>query len=367
MSPIFKKFKQDVFGVSFFALGLFLTLALWTYHPQDPSLNSIGQGIKTLNACGIVGSFLADLLYQFFGVSSWAIVFSLFKMGLESFQGKIFGLKDIRLIWATLLVLTFASLLSVYSPARSLFQEQIFPGGLAGLAISQVLIKALNKAGVQIVLWTAALILTIFYSEKTVNELSKWPQAFFHLLINAFKKIKPKKGFKIPKMQLPVFNSLAPVTATSAGSFEFRMQETEPAKENPRSLPVQTEMQINEDTEDDLDDGAFFKSSKRKVILKVKPPRHVANWEMPKIGLLQDPPLSRVKIDEKEIKRKAELLVDKLKNFAIDGQITDAKPGPLVTLYEFKPNVDVKISKISDYQDDLSMALSSESDRKSVV
>jgi S-DNA-T family DNA segregation ATPase FtsK/SpoIIIE len=34
-----------------------------------------------------------------------------------------------------------------------------------------------------------------------------------------------------------------------------------------------------------------------------------------------------------------------------------------VTMYEFKPNVDVKISKISDLEDDLSLALSSESVR----
>jgi S-DNA-T family DNA segregation ATPase FtsK/SpoIIIE len=97
--------------------------------------------------------------------------------------------------------------------------------------------------------------------------------------------------------------------------------------------------------------------------MKAKPPRRIENWEMPKLALLEDPPASRIKIDKAEIQRKADSLVEKLKNFSIEGSIQDAKPGPLVTMYEFKPNADVKISKISELEDDLSLALSSESVR----
>jgi len=102
---------------------------------------------------------------------------------------------------------------------------------------------------------------------------------------------------------------------------------------------------------------------KRKVVMRAKPPRRVENWQMPKLSLLEDPPASRIKIDKAEIQRKADSLIEKLKNFSIEGTIQDAKPGPLVTMYEFKPNADVKISKISELEDDLSLALSSESVR----
>ena len=70
-----------------------------------------------------------------------------------------------------------------------------------------------------------------------------------------------------------------------------------------------------------------------------------------------------MKIDEREINKKADVLVDKLAQFSVRGVVENAKPGPLVTMYEFKPAADVKISKITDLADDLSLALSSESVR----
>ncbi|HRO67915.1 MAG TPA: DNA translocase FtsK, partial [Pseudobdellovibrionaceae bacterium] len=103
--------------------------------------------------------------------------------------------------------------------------------------------------------------------------------------------------------------------------------------------------------------------ARRRVVLKAKPPKRIENWKMPNISLLEDPPASRLKTDRDELRRKADLLTEKLLKFKIEGAIVDAKPGPLVTMYEFKPSPDVKISEISNLEDDLSLALSSESVR----
>jgi S-DNA-T family DNA segregation ATPase FtsK/SpoIIIE len=99
----------------------------------------------------------------------------------------------------------------------------------------------------------------------------------------------------------------------------------------------------------------------KKTIVRI--PRRVANWELPKLSMLEDPPSTRTRLDEREIKGKARLLVEKLSQFAVRGEVTGNKPGPAVTMFEFKPAVDVKISKITDLADDLSLALSSESVR----
>ena len=40
--------------------------------------------------------------------------------------------------------------------------------------------------------------------------------------------------------------------------------------------------------------------------------RRVENWVLPKLSLLEDPPSTRVRLDEREIKNKARLLVEKL-------------------------------------------------------
>jgi S-DNA-T family DNA segregation ATPase FtsK/SpoIIIE len=84
---------------------------------------------------------------------------------------------------------------------------------------------------------------------------------------------------------------------------------------------------------------------------------------MPELSLLSDPPESGLQLDEREIKIKSNLLVEKLSQFSVRGEVVGIKPGPAVTMFEFKPAADVKISKIVELADDLSLALSSESVR----
>ncbi len=56
-------------------------------------------------------------------------------------------------------------------------------------------------------------------------------------------------------------------------------------------------------------------------------------------------------------------LEDKLKHFGINGQVVSIKPGPVVTLFEYLPGIDVKISRIIAREDDLAMVLSAHSIR----
>ncbi|MGZ3780341.1 MAG: DNA translocase FtsK [Pseudobdellovibrionaceae bacterium] len=376
MNQFLKKFRQDVIAISFLGMGVFFALALFSYNPFDPSLNSIGQGLKATNYCGIVGSFLADMLYQFFGLASWLLVGSLLKMAFSSFQGEPLNLKNIRFVWALLLIVNVAALLSLYLPTTKIFREQIYLGGLLGMGVSQALIRAFNTIGVQVILLSLMAVLIVFYFEKTLQELLKVPKNLFvHLKkaktsdkISVFfqsmfiKESKKSKQKKSEEKESKVKTSFP----LSDKKFLDSDDETED-QELDDSISDETlgdlsDVEVEEELEEE-EVPALKLAQKRKVVMKVKPPRRIENWDMPKLSLLEDPPASRIKIDKAEIQRKADSLLEKLKNFSIEGQIQDAKPGPLVTMYEFKPNADVKISKISELEDDLSLALSSESVR----
>jgi S-DNA-T family DNA segregation ATPase FtsK/SpoIIIE len=102
-------------------------------------------------------------------------------------------------------------------------------------------------------------------------------------------------------------------------------------------------------------------NKRRVVTAKVNIPAQIANWQMPKLNLLEDPPLTRVKVDKEELKKKAEQLTEKLRLFDIEGAVVAVKSGPAVTMLEFKPNADVKLSHITSLENDLAIALSSES------
>lgn len=373
MNQFLKKFRQDVIAIGFLGLGLFLALALLSFNPLDPSFNSIGQGLRAKNYCGIVGSFLADILYQGLGLSAWIVVASMLKMAVAGYRGESLNLKNIRFIWALLLIINCSALLSLYLPDTRLFQGQIYLGGLLGLGVAQSLVRAFNYAGVQVVCWSAMAILIVFYSEKTLQELAETPKAIFAWL--GKKKIGKKMqdffaGMFIPNPQKKTIAKKNAISAFPLADRKFVERNESKAQAAAAAAAVEEfeEEEVEEDVEEEeLDEAedvpAIRLSQKRKVVMKAKPPRRVENWEMPKLALLEDPPASRIKIDKNEIQRKADLLVEKLKNFSVEGEIMNAKPGPLVTMYEFKPNADVKISKISELEDDLSLALSSESVR----
>ncbi len=363
MSQILKKFRQDVIAISFLGLGAFLGLALFSFNPQDPSLNSIGQSLRASNYCGLVGSFVSDILFQFFGVSSWVLVLSLMKMSVAAYRGQPLNFKNIRFVWALLLIVDVSSLLSLYLPHHKIYSGQIFLGGLLGLGVSQALVRAFNQAGVQVILWSFTAMLVVFYSEKTLQELASLPKLFWKswsksVFFKSFAKINSKTLFVKEKKTSP---SMAEKTFFPLSAEKF-VEKTPLNKELTKQLEFKGASDP-EAYEDEAERASTRSLDKRKVIMKAKPPRHIENWEMPKLNLLEDPPASKTKIDKMEIQRKADLLVEKLKNFSIEGEIVDAKPGPLVTMYEFKPNADVKISKISELEDDLSLALSSESVR----
>jgi S-DNA-T family DNA segregation ATPase FtsK/SpoIIIE len=372
MNHIFKKFKSDIVAISYLALGLFVALSLFSFNPTDPSFNSLGRTLVAKNYCGVFGSFLADLFYQFFGVSAWLFVAGLLRISLRTFQGENVQLKNIRSIWGAMLLITCCSLLSLYWPEIKLFNDQILMGGLLGLGFSQVLLKAFNFIGVQVVLWSAFSILVVFYSERNVSEIFGFFQKVATDFFTTFKKslTGPKlvtEGVKAANYQAPKLKSEKSEPALLARFFEKKSISTE----------VVTDLESENDADDFLNDETIpfqgakaqagqqleFNVVKRKVTLKAKPPRRIENWNMPKLSLLEDPPATRVRIDEREIKRKADLMVDKLRKFGVDGEVKDAKPGPLVTLYEFKPNDDVKISKIGELEEDLSLALSADSIR----
>ena len=57
----------------------------------------------------------------------------------------------------------------------------------------------------------------------------------------------------------------------------------------------------------------------------------------------------------------ARLLEEKCREFAVEGQVAQIHPGPVVTTFEFKPEAGVKYSKVTGLSDDLCLAMQAES------
>ena len=365
MNIFFKRFKSDVRSIGFSGLAMFIGLALISYNPKDPSFNSLGQGLKTLNYCGILGSFLADLIYQLMGLPAWLMVAGLFQAAFLSFKGEIVEVRNIRIVWMALLVCSLSGLVSIYWSDVKVFEQQIYLGGLLGLGLSAGLIKVLNSVGTQILLWAVAAMLMVFCFEISINSMVMAVVEYFKELSFKFKKSEFYKSIAYPEFKVK------PVKKVNKSTETILVESKNLLPEPKLNLLVEeeadgsiSELELIKDNKNENENVAFSAyepPARRKVTMPSKTPRRVANWIMPKLSLLEDPPLTRIKIDEKEIRRKADITLEKLKQFGVNGQIVAAKPGPAVTMYEFKPNVDVRVNKVTELADDLALALSAES------
>lgn len=87
------------------------------------------------------------------------------------------------------------------------------------------------------------------------------------------------------------------------------------------------------------------------------------DFELPPLGFLTNPSHNKQEINESEIDKKIYNLLEKLRRFKIGGDVISTYIGPVVTTFEFRPSADVKVSRILNLQDDLTMALMAKSIR----
>ena len=77
----------------------------------------------------------------------------------------------------------------------------------------------------------------------------------------------------------------------------------------------------------------------------------------PPMDVLESNQIQRVAVDKEAYLSTAAKLSAKLRDFGIDGDVVEIRPGPVVTMYEFKPAPGIKISRIASLADDLAMAM----------
>src|SRR4030042_1478151 len=82
------------------------------------------------------------------------------------------------------------------------------------------------------------------------------------------------------------------------------------------------------------------------------------DFKLPPLDLLDDPPTERsTEVQKESLEMNARRLEKKLSDFGVEGEVVEILPGPVITMYEYKPAPGIKISKIAGLADDLTLAL----------
>jgi DNA segregation ATPase FtsK/SpoIIIE, S-DNA-T family len=91
-------------------------------------------------------------------------------------------------------------------------------------------------------------------------------------------------------------------------------------------------------------------------------------WIMPSITMLTEPKKSvGAKVSQDALEQNARLLEGVLDDFGVKGEIVNVRPGPVVALYELEPAPGIKSSRVIGLADDIARSMSAVSARVAVV
>ena len=308
-----------VFFKYFFALlGIIVSLIL-----------TLGIAVNLLelsNTGSLIGNFgflIADKFYYYFGTPGLIISISGFIASARFLTNSENKEISKKIFFVLLITIATGGLFKIFKELFSIAEYKFI--GFIPSKITAFLVKQITGY-----LGTTLFYLFIlFFSIQQLNKelISK----FFNKFINLIKSIFLKKS-----------NNKKDINIKDKPNDEIKIN----IEENLESNPV-IDIQPDPREEDKISPKNLSNNEGKKY----------SNFILPNLDLLDEPKDQPISYDKEKALDKAKRIEEKLENFGINGQITEIKPGPVITLYEYRPEAGTKINKISSLSDDLAMAL----------
>ncbi len=147
-----RQIVREIVGVSALALALFLFIALFTHYPLDPSWNTATNVPAVRNAVGKVGAYLADLVFQIFGLAGFLLPPYALVYAAHCLRARREDHRALRVIGGVLLLLTVAGLLRLAGEEWRWGEVAYSTGGVIGHVLARFLLENFSLAGALVVL-----------------------------------------------------------------------------------------------------------------------------------------------------------------------------------------------------------------------
>ncbi len=369
---------NELVGFLLCVSALLLFLALASYSPLDPSLNSasiLTGSHAARNWIGIFGAYLSDLILQFLGVGSFLLPLFMGMLGVRWFRSRAVRTPVAKTLGSIWLLMFVPALLAIL-PGHVRWMGAIPIEGLAGRIVGDVLIRYFNVAGAYIVCTTVlavALYLTTAFSFSAIEVWAPTRFAFVLALRDRLKDWRDERARKQQQKELEkrradkptVTAQLVPARpAPPRGDPERKVGQEIAGVQSSASAPrTGIERMMAEENADNPAPTADIEVTDR-ADTEHKPkttlPKIAGSYKLPPSSLLHRPDEQQA-VHEEELKLIAQVLTAKYAEFEVFGQVTQINPGPVVTTFEFKPEAGIKYSRIIGLTDDLCLALRAES------
>ena len=365
------------------ATAVLLALSLISHRQSDPVPWPIGQweGEPVRNIAGIVGALLSELLYQTFGWAAWSAPLLMLFLGWRVFWHR--PSPFVGGAGGAVVLVTFTAILDL-TLGESGPQPAHRAGGLIGDLTAQMLAGLFNRWGALVV--AVALFgggLLILGRSSFVDGL----RGLMRRVAGVFRGgwlawVRLREARRREEQRRAIAERQRDRLERAARAEE----DAEPAVEPRAAAPIPLLQELPEATAA----PARPEPPVRPAMEPLKTARKGARTEktsaadapgkpgdkQPEFDFIEalshytPPPLSLLEpltrgsqVDEKELVETARLLTEKCREFEVNGQVIAIQPGPVVTVFEFKPDAGIKYSRIVNLADDLCLAIKAESIR----
>lgn len=325
------RLNREVWGVVAGVAALLITISLLTYDVADRSFNTPSGLLETHNWGGFAGAYIADLLLQGFGVTSYLLPIFLCLAAFQLFRAQFKGIPLIKAAGYGVFFVSIAVLISILADSENARDG----GGIVGGFLKEtVLVPLFGRIGASLITLTALLLSLMLLTQNSLLDM-----------LNCSRK-------KIAELQ----KTLGPTIRSRVREFKEKQgkRKGENTKKERRDYvppPIVLKEEIREDP---------LKKTTRKPAAppeQFKLPEISGGYKLPPLELLDPPEREQFKIDRETLQANSLILQKKLADFGVEGEVVAVRPGPVITMYEFKPAAGVKVRRIVLLADDLAMAL----------
>jgi len=345
------KFRMEIKGLAYLFVAAFLFLCVFTFDPLDPTFNqAVTATHRTSNLAGALGSYTAGILVEIFGIGALAWPLMLAYLGLAQFSDRLrMGL--VR--WTGLAILALCLMAWAAKPWAVPAAGQapsLFGGGVVG--------KLLARTGVELMSpWGAVL----FWLFLTAVSAQVGLQVSWATVIKRGKSAAYDQWCKLRERQARhrnMENKLAPtepgISGDPDGTHSRRNERvTEPHVPSEHAAPAAAPAPPAPGGADSVLRPFEAPPAPAKKAAKLP----AGSADLPSPELLSEPPQQQAAAEPKVLQAKARQLTACLADFNIQGEIQQVLPGPVVTMFEFKPAPGVKIATIAARSDDIALSL----------
>ncbi len=324
--------KHEIWALCVLTIALLVFFSIVSFHAKDRTIfNSSDYSAAPQNLVGTFGAHLAWPLIFLFGIGSYGFVFTGVWSAWRLFRGITFERPWIQFSGIALLVISFMTLLTLHWPQFSLGGQRFETGGKLGAALAQFLNNRFYSFGSHILLIGVFLIALLLSTPLTLSSMLSglgvvWRKLYAWLFGDdgAYEEEHPQ-----------------PAIADTPPKPQGRKKEKEKATPF-ATVPTQLVMK---------------KQPRKESAPPLLNPEELGNYALPSPELLDIYETEATKPDWKRLETNAAVLEEKLSDFGVQGKVVGINPGPVITMFEYAPAPGIKISRIVNLADDLSMAL----------